>query len=454
DAHSDFVSSSRKLIEATKSKLMIMNGISNELRYLAGQIKDDRQEKKDQHSTEETKNSRKETNNTGTKMDLKSEKKHSQQNIKIVVPVCTNDVPEKDVRKTSPKPTVRSRYYRRTPRKKVGRDSSLAELAKRFCKKNKKSSKLRDPLKYLEDVQSSRKSNEESDKEKKSKPDGSDSERSDGNTRQSTDDATDDAASSNDDKTPRESLLPVIKITRKSDRTELTNIDAKKYSNREKRAHAKCHECIAQAWCEKQNNKPPKQNGETHLRNGSFNKTYLKLCQRQICTRHSVPECNISTIQFETKTEIRQTTGLLSPLSRRIHTTAVPVRSGIITGKLRHLTSGFFSSEIIKSKEQIPMALTPEKYACPKLLSFGSERINAEYLTHRRILRPSKVTLQSSDSPEVGFLPLDEISVGFRFKLGRKQTFPVNQWSGRLHYGQIDEMTLQKSKTHYDGFRT
>ena len=452
DAHSAFVSSSRQLIATTKKKLGVMNGMSDELRYLTRQIQDDREVQS--------------KNRKGGDVDPSIDKllaKH----INIMGPPSPRDPAE------GPKALAKTKSPRRTNQKskkiKKG-DESLCDMAKRYCKgKSKKYIKL-DPLKYLETVEINKKDRQEMEEKYRQMSeshkelygcqvadDGSESE---------------ECVTSSDDKTPRVMSLPVVKITRKSARKKSIKSDVYIYdkdkttkrSFGEQSDESQCVNCLKSVTRDKLSATSKQgagqsikahSNSESHTKN---RKSLVELCEKHNGTRHSnadftdtvyteVKDDLLSISSFGTKTVSKMSLPPSTKDKKRVPK----------AGRLQSLSSKMHLSENWK-EGCLSLELSPEKYSPTKVLCFDKDGrfqcINNIYLSDRPVLRPNKVTLQSSSPVEESFLPLDDSMPRFRFRLGKKPTFPLS-FDPRSNGKQNNYLpNVAKSKSFYDYFST
>lgn len=124
-----------------------------------------------------------------------------------------------------------------------------------------------------------------------------------------------------------------------------------------------------------------------------------------------------------------------------------------------------YKSDQTFQKPVTNLGFHPERYACPKSATYccmaGFKRKQSECFAHREILRPNKVTIQSPGLPTLiagDCLPLEEISIGFRFRLGKKDTYRIplafepEETVKVLHY-EGPKRIIPRAKTFYGKYR-
>lgn len=110
----------------------------------------------------------------------------------------------------------------------------------------------------------------------------------------------------------------------------------------------------------------------------------------------------------------------------------------------------------------------PERYTCPKSAAYCcmdefKRKQTTECFTHREILRPNKVTIQSPGLPTLiasDCLPLEEISIGFRFRIGKKAMYriplafePEETGNSKVHHYESPKRIVPRAKTFYGQYR-
>jgi hypothetical protein len=409
DGHSAFVHSSKILIESTREQLSSMHDTSQKL-----------------HSeTNQSTNSNVDYSGVG-----KPEKSNSKPNtqIKVVVPICA------DITETLHKSHSRRKHHKKsTSRSKKATDESLQALTKKYGNhKTGRKTAVLDPLKYLQQLEGSEHGTDTKDKNaiRKKTPSlplhqdqGQEGETT-GHEVAIPKHKTRLEYVRRDSKESTSMALPKIGHFAASDNETCTmNLPGRKIT---------CENCKAKA-IKELDLTLPKQSGDDRLSDSTEQVHTSRTVHRHCCAKSSKPAI-YSHCSNETSENLPVYIARTFLHNRRI-----------LTCNTRTIKSESYYQTPITN-----LAFHPERYSYPKTYFCIDDlkRKEPDCFAHREILRPNKVTLQSSKLPALiteECLPIDNVSIGFRFRIGKRTMY-------RIPIALQPEET-EKDQPHYESPR-
>ncbi|XP_061170180.1 uncharacterized protein LOC133179432 [Saccostrea echinata] len=417
DKHSAFVNNSKNLIESTKEKLNQMQGISHELRNITSQITDDQNE-----------------SNRGYIATEKEEKKQGKSNtqIKVVVPICT------DVTETSHKSHPKRKHHKKsTPRGKKAADDSLSALTKKYGRHKTGKTAVLDPIKYLQELEEQEKEskNQKTPVRKKSLPPPPQDREVENSCKEVT---VPKNKTRHEHKESTSMSLPKIGHIRSNDNEMCSlNLPGRKIA---------CENCKAKAMKDL--------DFTNHIRDSISSVSRDQVHTSRTVHRHCCAKSSKPAIYYHCSNE---STGKTLP--------AYIAQTFLHNRRILTCNARTMKSDQTYQKPISNLGFHPERYSCPKSAACccinDYKQKESECFSHREILRPNKVTLQSPGLPALmagDYLPLEEISIGFRFRIGNKEMYRIPiafepAETGRVHHYESPKRIVPRAKTFYGHYK-
>lgn len=374
----------------------------------------------------------------------KPEKPHSKPNtqIKVVVPICA------DVTETLHKSHPRRKHHKKsTSRGKKATDDSLRALTKKYGNhKTGKKTVVLDPLKYLQQLEGSEQENGTKDQKtttiKKSPP-----VPHQGLDREGENTGSEVAIPKHkarqeymcrDYKGSTSMTLPKIGHFDAIDNETCTmNLPGRKIT---------CENCKARAMTELEVTLS-KQSGDGDSSDSTEQVHTSRTVHRHCCAKSSKPA-----IYYHCSNE---TSGKNLPV--------YIARTFLHNRRILTCNTRTMKSEPCYQTPITNLAFHPERYSYPKTYFCIEDlkRKEPECFAHREILRPNKVTLQSSKLPALiaeDCLPIEEVSIGFRFRIGKKTMYPIPialepEERVKMHHYESPRRIVPRAKTFYGQYR-